>query len=191
MAISYVFLWRWEELREFSGNISYTWPLAGTQQAAFDDFGRIFNATGTQILTIGTQQNIGGAALIWLHGCVFGTDPTCIKPHSGTGGAVYAEVVLDECANASTSSTDCQQASLWTAKSADAPGGTVFTSDLSTTKECYVLNICDIAGTCDPVVAYGDATGKCSAAALQNTFAIGSGALKNTKGTDFVLGSQH
>jgi hypothetical protein len=188
MAISYVFLWRWQELREFAGNISYSWPLADTQEDAFNDFARIFNATGTKILTIGTQQNIGGGALTWLHGCVFGTDPTCAKGGGGgDGGAVYSEVVLDECATIDSNATsDCKNASVWTAAPADAPNGTMFTSGLSTAQKCYVLNVCDVAGSCDPVVAYGDATGKCSGVAIQNTFFISAadsaGLLRNTKG---------
>ena len=77
MAISYVFLWRWAELRQFAANISYPWPLAGSShQAAFDSFARIFNATGTQALTSGTSQisaDKGSGALLWLHKCVFRT----------------------------------------------------------------------------------------------------------------------
>jgi hypothetical protein len=80
MAISYVFLWRWAELKTFaSTNASYIWPLAGTKQGAFDNFARIYNATGTQALTSGTCHNPaykGPGALTWLHMCIFDKCPS-------------------------------------------------------------------------------------------------------------------
>jgi hypothetical protein len=172
---------RWAELRAFAGNLSYSWPLAGSQQAAFEDFARIYNATGMQMLA---GAGKGATALSWLHGCVFGTDPACAKGSGGgDGGALYSEIVLDECSN-TTSTADCQHAADWTAVPADAAGGTIFTSGLSTAKACYAMNVCDVAGECAPVVAYGDATGACSKAARQNTFvAVGrDGLLAHAKG---------
>ena len=67
---------RWAELRAFAGNISYGWPLVNEQQAAFENFARIFNATGTQARTSGTSHipaDKGAGALLWLHKCVFGS----------------------------------------------------------------------------------------------------------------------
>ena len=134
MAISYVFLFRWAELKDFAANIGYSWPLANDQQAAFDSFARIFNATGTHMLTGGSGT--GEAALLWLHNCSFGI---C---KSGAGGAKadYAEIVLDECTHLASTPSDCQLAALWSAVPAEPnplePNGTLFKSALSTKKEC-------------------------------------------------------
>lgn len=179
MAVSYVFLWRWDELRTFAKNISLpSWPLAQTQQLAFTDFARIFNRTGTQMLTSSFK---GANALSMLHACVFGDKTLCPSGGSRGGGALYSEVVLGECATAS-STGDCRRASSWTAVPADLSGATIFKSGLSTTKACYAMNLCDVNGVCDPVVAYGDASGSCSKAALQNSFVVKNGLLAHPKG---------
>jgi hypothetical protein len=154
-----------------------SWPLAETQQGAFDDFSRIYNRTGTNMLTSTFK---GVDALSKLHACVFGDKTLCPSGGRG-GGALYSEVVLDECATTS-SPEDCQHASSWTAIPADQAGGTIFKSGLSRTKECFAMNLCDVNGVCDPVTAYGDATGACSKAALQNTFVIENGLLAHPKG---------
>eukprot|EP01052_Picozoa_sp_SAG31_P027932 SAG31_NODE_2654_length_5292_cov_2.266898_4_plen_372_part_00 len=178
MAISYVFLWRWAELREAASNISYSWPLADEQEAAFSDFARIFNATGTQILTIGTQQNKGGAALDWLHQCVFGKCPG----GSVDGQPMYAEVVLDECSSPHGSTMDCQHADMWTAAKSKLPNGTMFINGLSN-KTCYALNVPPTTVAQGQVLAYGDATEECSPEAVENQFiSVGSGMLSMTKG---------
>lgn len=179
MAVSYVFLWRWDELRSFAKNVSTlpSWPLAETQQGAFDDFARIYNQTGTNMLTSSFK---GADALSMFHACVFGDTKLCPSGGSRGGGALYTEVVLDECATTS-SPEDCQNASSWTAIPADQAGGTIFKNGLSTAKECYVMNVCDVKGDCDPVVAYGDATGSCSKAAIQNTFVVENGLLAHPK----------
>lgn len=176
MAITYVVLWRWHELRAFASNLQYDWPLASTQQAAFDDFARIYNATGTQTLSSAMK---GPAALSTFHACIFGNEASCplISGGGRSGGAVYAEVVLDDCAESPKAA--CSAASSWTAIAADLEGGTIFKSGLSTAKMCYALNVCDVSGDCDPVVAYGDATGSCSKAATQNTFVgVGNSSLQ-------------
>eukprot|EP01052_Picozoa_sp_SAG31_P055093 SAG31_NODE_15018_length_775_cov_1.071006_2_plen_164_part_01 len=94
MAVKYVALWRWTELQTFASNISYSWPLASTQQAAFDDFAHIYNATGTRMLASAMK---GVGALDMLHACVFGDKSNCpVSNGGGDGGAVYAEVGLDD-----------------------------------------------------------------------------------------------
>ena len=181
MAVSYVFLWRWDELRAFAKNVSTlsSWPLAETQQGAFDDFATIYNRTGTNMITSTFK---GVDALSMFHACVFGDTKLCPSGGSRGGGALYSEVVLDECATAS-SPHDCQDASSWTAIPADQAGGTIFKSGLSTAKSCYAMNVCDVKGDCEPVVAYGDATGSCSKAAIQNTFVVEkNGLLAHPKG---------
>eukprot|EP01043_Picozoa_sp_COSAG02_P035845 COSAG02_NODE_2592_length_8465_cov_2.118695_6_plen_339_part_00 len=175
MAILYVVLWRWHELRAFASNLQYDWPLASSQQAAFDDFARIYNATGTKMLSSAMK---GPSALSTFHACVFGNNKACPLIGGGgrAGGALYAEVVLDECS--ASPKSECEAASSWTAIAADLEGGTIFKSGLSTAKECYAMNVCDVNGECDPVVAYGDATGGCSKAAMQNTFmSVGNSSL--------------
>lgn len=175
MAISYVMLWRWHELRAFAENLQYDWPLASSQQAAFDDFARIYNATGTKMISSAMK---GSTALATFHACVFGDKANCplITGGGRDGGALYAEVTLDDCAE--SPKMECKAASSWTAIAADVEGGTIFKNGLSTEKECYALNVCDISGECDPVVAYGDATGGCSKAAIQNTFiSVGNSSL--------------
>lgn len=71
MAILYPVLWRWDELRRFAANASMKWPLPAKLQGAFDQFARIFNATGTMVLTDRTQKLTPSQALAWLHTCVF------------------------------------------------------------------------------------------------------------------------
>jgi hypothetical protein len=166
---------RWAELRATAANLQYDWPLADSQQEAFDDFARIYNATGTKMLSSAMK---GPGALPMFHACVFGDKANCTLINSGgrSGGALYAEVVLDDCDK--SPKVECKAASSWTAIAADAMGGTIFKSGLSTPKECYAMNVCDVSGECDPVVAYGDATGDCSKAAAQNTFmSVGNSSL--------------
>ena len=71
MAVLYPVMWRWAELKRFAANASMPWPLESELQGAFDRFARIFNATGTRVLTDRTQSLSPAQALTWLHVCVF------------------------------------------------------------------------------------------------------------------------
>ena len=178
MAITYVVLWRWAGLRAFAANTSHTWPFADDKEAAFTEFAGIYNATGTDRLTTGTQ-NRGGAALRWLHNEVFA--PPGPPPAPSPGQGLYVEVVLDEC---SASAGDCQLASRWTAVPAGRPNTTIFKSALSTAgKPCYAINIPGtmIGPKQHQVVAYGDAHSTCDTDAVQNTFSVSGGLLGMTR----------
>ena len=188
MAITYVFLWRWDEMKQFANNISYEWPLADNQQAAFDSFSRIFNLTGTQHLTSGTAHTpagvTGAASLVWLHAQVFEDTACCwgAHPKPVKDQPFYAQVVLDECST-SSNTTNCQLAQLWTAAvPADTPHEIVLQSSLSTEGSCLAL---DVPGFCHPawcaVVVFRNRTGTC-ASSVQNTFAYDSGTLAIRKG---------
>ena len=76
MANLYTVLWRWSELQSFAANKSLPWPLPATQEAGFTRFATIFNSSGTKLLTnsgLGpaARSGSGGAALQWLHRCLF------------------------------------------------------------------------------------------------------------------------
>lgn len=151
-----------------------------TLENAYHSFAHQYNVTGTKQLTIDRGgPTAAGSDLMWLHGCLF---ETC--PGGGKDGG-YAEVVLDNCPNA-TAPADCQQASLWTAfvSTAGAGNETMFKSSLSTATTCWALNIPSEIVPGDStaqVVAYSDSSGACAAGAVQNSFSIGSGLLE-TKG---------
>ena len=76
MANLYTILWRWSELRSFATNITMQWPLPATQEAGFEKFAALFNASGTKLLTnngLGpaARSGSGPAALKWLHRNIF------------------------------------------------------------------------------------------------------------------------
>jgi hypothetical protein len=76
MANLYTILWRWVELRSFATNISMHWPLPATQEAGFEKFATLFNASGTKLLTnngLGpaARSGSGPVALEWLHRNIF------------------------------------------------------------------------------------------------------------------------
>lgn len=174
---------RWEELRGYAANTSYAWPLAEDKQAGFDSFARIYNATGTQRLTTGTQDR-GEAALRWLHAQVFA--PPAPPGPSPSAQGLYVEVVLDECSNttAPSSATDCRLAELWTAVPTATPNATIFRSALSVDgQSCYAMNVPGVPVHGDQVLAYGDSHHTCDSHALQNTFvSVSSGLLAMSRG---------
>lgn len=182
MAVSYVVLWRWASLREFASNNSIAWPYADDKEAAFTDFAEIYNATGLDRLTGGTQ-NRGEDALRWLHKQLF--EPPGPPPAPSPAQGLYAEIVLDEC---SASAGECQLANFWTAVPSSRPNMTIFKSGLSidgnsSNSSCYAINVpgIPIGPNKAQVLAYGDATRMCDTDAVQNTFGISGGLLGMTR----------
>jgi hypothetical protein len=180
MANLYTVLWRWKELRSFAANLSLPWPMAEvTLETAFNSFALQYNKTGTKQLTIARGgPTAAGGDLRWLHDCLFDTCP-------GSGSSVtvdYAEVVLDECPDAS-STPACLNASRWTKlPSTTVKTAVVFENGLSVDQTCYTLNVPAVpvpaSGDMAQVVAYGDSSGVCDRSAPQNTFQTAGGMLK-------------
>ena len=86
MANLYTVLWRWSELRSFASSLSMAWPMAEvTQEAAFEQFAKEYNITGTKMLTSCCSSIVPdtgmGSDLPWLHTCVF--SKVCPGTHPG------------------------------------------------------------------------------------------------------------
>ena len=80
MAANYVMLWRWDEFDQYARNHSLPWPIQPTKQAAFDDFARIFNRTGSEHVVCGH----GGTAC--MHACIHSIGT------KARGGATFSSV---------------------------------------------------------------------------------------------------